>query len=81
MHGKRSFANREAIRKSEHAGCYYCLNIFDSAEICEWVKDYGGDTAICHRCGIDAVVPYNRDLDKGMENFQKSLKIWKKLSF
>lgn len=35
-------------------GCYYCQEIYDSIEIKEWTD--GGETAICPKCGVDAVV-------------------------
>lgn len=38
-------------------GCYYCGQVYQLAEnpIIEWVD--GGQTALCPKCGIDAVIP------------------------
>ena len=57
--------NRELLERSERAGCFYCEQIFAPSEISEWVDgpyiETGsmddGVTALCPRCGIDAVLP------------------------
>ena len=59
-----SFKNKELLAKSESAGCFYCRTIFPASDIRKWVdgepgseKLHGGLTALCPRCGIDAVLP------------------------
>ena len=47
--------HRELLAQSERAGCFYCRRTFDPREITKWVD--GGVTALCPRCGIDAVLP------------------------
>ena len=47
--------NRSEIQASELCGCLCCLGIFPPAEIVEWV-DAKGDTALCPKCGVDAVI-------------------------
>lgn len=47
--------NREALGKSERAGCFYCLSTFAPSEIEEWLDKEV--TALCPRCGIDSVLP------------------------
>ena len=68
--------NREALEHSERAGCFYCGALFDPAEIKYWIDGrqvetgdtQDGVTALCPRCGIDAVlaettvVSLNREL-------------------
>ena len=57
--------HRELLARSERAGCFYCRRTFDPREITEWVdgpqRESGetsdGVTALCPRCGIDAVLP------------------------
>lgn len=57
--------HRELLARSERAGCFYCRRLFDAAEVEEWVdggqRETGdtrdGVTALCPRCGIDAVLP------------------------
>lgn len=60
-----SSRHRELLAGSLRAGCFHCLTIFDPAEIVDWVDgpaSVSGDTnegvtALCPRCGIDAVLP------------------------
>jgi NAD-dependent SIR2 family protein deacetylase len=35
-------------------GCFHCLQVFDAAEVVDWVDD--GETPLCPRCGVDAVM-------------------------
>lgn len=53
-----SSRHREEILQSEHCGCFYCLAIFSPSEITVWVdkEDDVGQTALCPRCGIEAVL-------------------------
>jgi hypothetical protein len=50
--------HRDEILASSECGCFYCCAIFPTSEIEEWVDDWDGigQTAICPRCGIDAVI-------------------------
>jgi hypothetical protein len=58
-------ANRELLARSERGGCFYCEAMFDPAEVEFWVDGRqpetgstdDGVTALCPRCGIDAVLP------------------------
>ncbi len=57
--------NRALLQESTRAGCFYCQALFAPAEISDWVdglqRETGstddGVTALCPRCGIDAVLP------------------------
>ena len=57
--------HEKAILKSKICGCFYCLSIFPSNEIQEWLEEPEdcprgpGKTALCPKCGIDAVLPGN----------------------
>lgn len=55
---KNSINNKEQIIASKRCGCFYCLKIFNSNEIKEWIKDEK-ETAICPYCNIDALIPEN----------------------
>ncbi len=49
------------IARSELCGCFHCLAIFEPGEIQDWiddcsVDDRSGKTALCPKCGIDAVI-------------------------
>lgn len=50
-----SIRHRAEIEASNICGCFYCLETFTPKAIKEWV-DEGGVTALCPRCGIDAVI-------------------------
>ncbi len=52
-----SIRNREALAQSTLAACYYCQSVFAPAEVSEFAD--GGETGLCPRCGIDAVLPGN----------------------
>lgn len=77
--GNRSWKARSKLEASEACGCYFCLKIYNPNEIDEWIDDE--QTAICPHCGIDAVLAYEVDLDKNLDNFSNSLKNWQKESF
>jgi hypothetical protein len=57
--------HREQIERSAQCACFYCLAVFAPAEITDWVdlpegeEEERGVTALCPRCGIDAVLPDN----------------------
>lgn len=51
---QRSLRNREAMRKSNLAGCFYCLQVYPVEHIQAWTD--GAQTAICPKCGIDSVL-------------------------
>ncbi len=57
-----SSRHKPSLLQSDRAGCFHCCAIFDPAEIGEWIEEPSykdrpaGETAICPRCGIDAVL-------------------------
>ena len=76
----------EELARSDRAGCFYCLAVFNSAEISEWV-DEGGDgfvdaprndsTAICPKCGIDSVIGDASGFPVTDESFLREMnKLW-----
>jgi hypothetical protein len=57
----KSSKHREEVLASALCGCFYCCATFEPKEIVEWVEERrmsppGGQTALCPRCGIDAVI-------------------------
>ena len=52
---KHSSNHRLDLIKDEICGCFFCLEIFNTIEIIEWVEDKEG-TAICPYCGVDSVI-------------------------
>ncbi len=47
--------HKTEVDKSEVCGCFKCLALFRPSEVAEWCD--AGLTALCPRCGIDAVLP------------------------
>jgi len=66
LHHQRCYCNREALQKSDRAGCFQCLEIFPSSEVVGFVCD--GDDAHCPKCGIDSVI-----VDDGIHEFSFQL--------
>lgn len=55
-----AFRNKKMIEESNQAGCYYCLEIFPTSEVVQFTDN--GQTAICPRCGVDAILPSSAGL-------------------
>jgi hypothetical protein len=53
---RHALSNREEVLTSDVCGCFYCLAVFPPAEVERWIKDRGGDTAVCPHCQIDSVI-------------------------
>jgi hypothetical protein len=46
--------NRAEVERSTLCGCFYCLETFPPGEVTDWIESE--DTALCPKCGIDAVL-------------------------
>ena len=60
--------HREVISAAERCGCFYCCTDFKPSSINEWVDPasddmQAGTTALCPRCGIDAVIALKAGMD------------------
>jgi hypothetical protein len=51
---RHSSVHQAEVLASDACACFFCLQHFAPGEITEWVDD--GKTALCPRCGIDAVL-------------------------
>ena len=66
--------NMPALSHDKKCGCFYCLKIFDPAEIVEYVEDTTG-SAICPYCGIDSIIgessgfPITREFLRAMSQY------------
>lgn len=52
--------HKRALKQEQKCGCFYCLSIFNSSEIKDWVIhpnpcDWRG-TALCPHCEMDSVI-------------------------
>lgn len=53
--------HRALLADWENAACFYCLAVFPTAEIEDWIEEgdeEGEATAHCPRCWIDSVIPW-----------------------
>jgi hypothetical protein len=48
------FKNRKEVEQSASCGCFHCKKTFASSEIEDWTDE--GETALCPKCGLDAVL-------------------------
>ena len=56
--------HRNRLLSSEVAACYYCFSQYPPQIIAEWCDgDDQDQTAICPRCGVDAVVGFDGPVD------------------
>lgn len=50
-------AKPKEMKRSENAGCYYCLKVFPVYEIEEYIREADGSmTPVCPYCGIDSLI-------------------------
>ena len=47
--------HRAEIEQSEICACFSCCKSFSPSDIDQWIE-YGQGTALCPKCGIDAVI-------------------------
>lgn len=47
--------NRELVERARQCHCFYCRATVESSEITDFTDQ--GQTAICPRCGVDAILP------------------------
>lgn len=67
--------NKEKLQKDKKCGCFYCLTIFDPAEIKDWIPDTEG-TARCPYCGIDSVIGEYSEFPVTTEFLSAMKKYW-----
>lgn len=78
---KHSIHNEKELSTGISCGCFYCLAIFEPAKIKEWISDKTVDnheekTALCPRCGIDAVIGITSNYPITTEFLRKMQKYW-----
>ena len=63
------------LEQDSKCGCFYCLDIFHSSEIKEWLYWDNGHTALCPYYGIDSAIsessgyPITKEFLKKMKNY------------
>ena len=72
--------HKPELEKDHKCGCFYCLEIFDPAEIEEWlIHDNPCDrrgTAICPYCDIDSVIGESSGFPITKEFLEAMNKVW-----
>ena len=70
----------EQLKKDSVCGCFYCLRIFDPAEIEDWIIDDNPcdkhGTAHCPHCGIDSVIGESSGYPITTEFLKRMRKYW-----
>lgn len=64
--GDPSFRNRAVVMAAQQVGCFSCITIYEPSAIREWTDEDSrgiGQTAICPRCDVDAVIPISAGVD------------------
>ncbi|MBE6660027.1 MAG: cytoplasmic protein [Ruminococcaceae bacterium] len=67
--------HKQELQKDHVCGCFYCLKIFDPAEIEDWIPDTKG-TAKCPYCGIDSVIGEHSGFPITNEFLSKMKEYW-----
>lgn len=69
--------NYEALKSDTACGCFYCGEIFNSAEINDWtLEPDGSKTALCPYCGIDSVIGESSGFSITEEFLEEMRKYW-----
>jgi hypothetical protein len=66
--------HRRSVVESDSCGCFYCLAIYSPLEIAEWIDD--ADTALCPKCGVDAVIGSRCGYPIAQEFLRKMQQYW-----
>jgi len=71
---KLSMRNKTALESVAKAGCYQCLEIYETKEIKEWTDQ--GQTALCPKCHVDSVIPSSSFNELTKEKLEEIKKYW-----
>ena len=66
-------AKAKDIASSQKCGCFFCIRIFDSSEVSDYLPNDGN--AICPYCGVDSVFPDSK-IEITPELLKYMYKIW-----
>ena len=72
---KKSIFNKSEIMRSNICGCFYCLKVYPTSEIKEWVNEgkEKEQTPLCPYCGIDSVLGNASQLPVSNVEFLKTM--------
>ena len=69
-----SIRNRDGLLPGTQAACYHCLNVFPAEEVTEFTD--AEETALCPKCGIDAVLPQHAGYSFEKDNLIRMRAFW-----
>ena len=73
----QSICNKEKLKNVKKCGCFYCLRIYDTSEIKEWIEEKSGaETAQCPYCDVDAVIAESEEYELSKELLDYMYNIW-----
>ena len=70
---EHSSDHKKEVLASKKVGCFYCLEIYSPDEIKQWSFE---NTAICSKCGIDAIIGTKSGYKINKEFLAKMKKYW-----
>ena len=78
LYHSHTIRNREEIEKSQKCGCMACCSIYWAKEIEDWIDEINGKkiTALCVKCGTDAVIGDASGLEINQEILEALNKKW-----
>ncbi|QFT89779.1 hypothetical protein FIU87_14040 [Bacillus sp. THAF10] len=66
--------HRKTMEFSNLCGCFFCTEIYHPSAIEEWIDN--GQTALCPKCGIDAVIAESVEFPISEEFLIKMKEYW-----
>lgn len=67
-------ANRDKLKISKYAACYYCKQIYPASEVVEFCDSE--TTALCPKCGIDSVLSDQSPYEFKIEVLEELNQFW-----
>lgn len=72
-----SINNEKELNSSNKCGCFYCLKIYNTNKIKEWIEENSGNkTALCPYCEIDSVIAESDEYELCEELLKYMYNIW-----
>lgn len=78
LYHSHTIRNKEEIEKSQKCGCMACCAIYNANEIEEYISEMNDSkmTALCVKCGTDAIIGDASGLEINNEIVKALNKIW-----
>lgn len=78
LYHSHTIRNMEEIEQSQKCGCLACCSIYNAAQIEDWIEETEDKkkTALCVKCGTDAVIGDASLLEINLEILKALHKRW-----